>query len=139
MKLTQPGTVESDATLGHTIAATKQIIDNQIKSRAPVTGHIISGIGMQKLCHLWCNAKVFPRHAQVNWIVVHAHDFDRIKQSLELTDDRPGARPQQQYSPRRPGWTKQRRQPKQVPDTAGEGAALAVLAVQHTVAVEPQT
>jgi hypothetical protein len=35
-----------DGTLGHTIAATKQIIDNQIKSRAPVTGYIISGIGM---------------------------------------------------------------------------------------------
>ena len=132
----QPFAVAGHSASWGSCASGKKIIDNQVKTRAPVPCNKSNGVLTMDFRPRLIDSKVRPCHLDMNGVLLDGGEPCIRKQCLHLQHCSAGPKPQYQNTRGlRPGMKIQAK-PQQVPYAAGDDTARIELAMKDTVGIQ---
>ena len=132
----QPFAVAGHSASWGSCASGKKIIDNQVKTRAPVPCNKSNGVLTMDFRPRLIDSKVCPCHLDMDRVLLDGGEPCIRKQCLHLQHCSAGPKPQYQNTRGlRPGMKIQAK-PQQVPYAAGDDTARIELAMKDTVGIQ---
>ena len=132
----QPFALTGHSAFGDSCASGKKIIDNQVKTRAPVPFNKSNGVLTMDFRPRLVDSKVRPCHLDMNRVLLDGGEPCVRKQCLHLQHCSAGPKAQHKdTSGFRPGMKIQAK-PQQVPYAAGDDTARIELAMKDTVGIQ---